>query len=121
MNLVTSRGPSIAVPLPNTRVAAPWLVYCGHKPTRFPVSSRPSLVSGIILAVATDPKPTQTNTVNGSSPPSSSASKGLVDNNVSTVNRVNDVSKEIKRVRAQMEERRTAVCVNERPSWPDLE
>ncbi|CAF2153155.1 unnamed protein product [Brassica rapa] len=111
--------------------ASPRLVNCGPKPTRFSVSSRRSFVSTIphrnrsrrILAVATDPKPTQTPTVNGSS----SSSKG-VNNNVSTVKilsssrpsfiavssifaniqivkqRVKDVSKEIKRVRAQMEE-----------------
>ncbi|CAN6990513.1 unnamed protein product [Brassica rapa subsp. trilocularis] len=85
--------------------ASPRLVNCGPKPTRFSVSSRRSFVSTIphrnrsrrILAVATDPKPTQTPTVNGSS----SSSKG-VNKNVST--RVKDVSKEIKRVRAQMEE-----------------
>uniref|UniRef100_A0A0D3AB03 Protein kinase domain-containing protein n=1 Tax=Brassica oleracea var. oleracea TaxID=109376 RepID=A0A0D3AB03_BRAOL len=88
--------------------ASPRLVYCGSKPTRFSVYSRRSFISTIphrnrsrrILAVATDPKPTQNPTVNGSSS-SSSASKG-VNNNVST--RVKDVSKEIKRVRAQMEE-----------------
>ncbi|CAH8261631.1 unnamed protein product [Arabidopsis lyrata] len=95
--------------------AVPRLVYCGPEPIRFSVSSRRSFVSGIphrskrsrrILAVATDPKPTQTSpskstTVNGSSSSPSSVSKG-VNNNVST--RINDVSKEIKRVRAQMEE-----------------
>ncbi|XP_010488485.1 PREDICTED: uncharacterized protein LOC104766320 isoform X2 [Camelina sativa] len=100
--------------------AVPRLVYCGPQPIRFSVSSRRSFISDIpprinkrsrrILAVATDPKPTQTTTppksttVNGSSSsssPSSSPSKG-VNNNVST--RVSDVSKEIKRVRAQMEE-----------------
>ncbi|KAL0742705.1 hypothetical protein Bca4012_084218 [Brassica carinata] len=83
--------------------AVPRLVYSGPQPTRFSFSSRRSFVSSIprrnrsrrIVAVATDPKPT---TVNGSS---SSESKP-VNNNVST--RINDVSKEIKRVRAQMEE-----------------
>ncbi|CAA7014172.1 unnamed protein product [Microthlaspi erraticum] len=92
--------------------AVPRLVYCGPESIRFSGSSRRSFVSGIpprnrsrrILAVATDPKPTQTGppkstTVNGSS--SSSASKS-VNNNVST--RIGDVSKEIKRVRAQMEQ-----------------
>ncbi|KAG2265993.1 hypothetical protein Bca52824_073072 [Brassica carinata] len=87
----------------------PRLVYSGPQPTRFSFSfsSRRSFVSSIprrnrsrrILAVATDPKPTTA--VNGSSSSSSSASKP-VNNNVST--RINDVSKEIKRVRAQMEE-----------------
>ncbi|CAN7077142.1 unnamed protein product [Brassica oleracea var. botrytis] len=84
----------------------PRLVYSGPQPTRISFSSRRSFVSSIprrnrsrrILAVATDPKPTTA--VNGSSS-SSSASKP-VNNNVST--RINDVSKEIKRVRAQMEE-----------------
>ncbi|CAN7049328.1 unnamed protein product [Brassica rapa subsp. trilocularis] len=87
--------------------AVPRLVYCGPQPTRFSFSSRRSFVSSIprrnrsrrILAVATDPKPTTA--VNGSSSSSSSASKP-VNNTVST--RINDVSKEIKRVRAQMEE-----------------
>nr|VDC96636.1 unnamed protein product [Brassica rapa] len=105
--------------------AVPRLVYCGPQPTRFSFSSRRSFVSSIprrnrsrrILAVATDPKPTTA--VNGSSSSSSSASKP-VNNTVSTVIkillllpilcnfrlgiRINDVSKEIKRVRAQMEE-----------------
>ncbi|KAJ4894437.1 Protein kinase superfamily protein [Raphanus sativus] len=87
--------------------AVPRLVYSGPQPTRFSFSSRRSFVSSTprrnrsrrILAVATDPKPTTT--VNGSSSSSSSASTP-VNNNVST--RINDVSKEIKRVRAQMEE-----------------
>ncbi|KAH0917721.1 hypothetical protein HID58_025381 [Brassica napus] len=85
----------------------PRLVYSGPQPTRFSFSSRRSFVSSIprrnrsrrILAVATDPKPT---TVNGSSSSSSSSASKPVNNNVST--RINDVSKEIKRVRAQMEE-----------------
>ncbi|CAH2052855.1 unnamed protein product, partial [Thlaspi arvense] len=92
--------------------AVPRLVYCGPEPIRFSVFPRRSFVSGIphrrrsrrILAVATDPKPTQTGppkstTVNGSS---TSFSSKVVNNNVST--RINDVSKEIKRVRAQMEQ-----------------
>ncbi|XP_010532799.1 PREDICTED: uncharacterized protein LOC104808723 [Tarenaya hassleriana] len=96
--------------------AAPRLVYCGAEPLRFTLSTRRSSavagisrrrVSGRVLAVATEPKPSRTGpskpndrrTVNGSSPPSS-GSDGV--NGVSS--RINGVSKEIQRVRAQMEE-----------------
>ncbi|KHG06807.1 Uncharacterized protein F383_08209 [Gossypium arboreum] len=92
--------------------APPRLVYCGVDPVRFssPRSNRVSIRTRTrpVLAVATDPKPTRktpsqsspsNNNVNGSS--KSSLPKKSV-NGVST--RMGDVSQEIKRVRAQMEE-----------------
>ncbi|QCE05590.1 hypothetical protein DEO72_LG9g594 [Vigna unguiculata] len=83
--------------------AASQLVYCGIDP--FPRSSpsprrRNSLLhlrrrSGRVFAVSAEPKPARQKTVNG-------ANSSRTVNGVST--RIGDVSKEIKRVRAQMEE-----------------
>lgn len=108
--------------------AAPQLVYGGiqprrrhyNLPNRIPVR-RPS---NRVFAVATEPKPTQTGSIESPSPPSSSPntvngsskspppkpvngvatkfSKSKPVNGVST--RMGEVSQEIKRVRAQMEE-----------------
>lgn len=89
------QSPQFSESLSMEAAAVPRIVYCGPEPIRFSVSSRRSFISPRskrsrrILAVATDPKPTQTSppkstTVNGSSSSSSSASKG-VNNNVSTV------------------------------------
>ncbi|TKY53600.1 kinase protein [Spatholobus suberectus] len=80
--------------------AASQLVYCGID--RFPhASSSPRRRSSRVFAVSAKPKPSPARTVNGvksrSSPP-----PGRAVNGVST--KIGDVSKEIKRVRAQMEE-----------------
>ncbi|XVF29165.1 hypothetical protein REPUB_Repub15cG0096400 [Reevesia pubescens] len=88
--------------------ALPQLVYCGIDRVRFsfPRSNRVSIRTRTrpVLAVATKPKPTRSgpsqpspsnNSINGSSKPPSV-------NGVST--RMGEVSQEIKRVRAQMEE-----------------
>ncbi|XVE81406.1 hypothetical protein DITRI_Ditri15bG0060900 [Diplodiscus trichospermus] len=92
--------------------APPQLVYCGIDPVRFsfPRSSRVSIRTRTrpVLAVSTEPKPNRNgmsqappsnDNLNGSSKPLSS--KKSV-NGVST--RMGEVSQEIKRVRAQMEE-----------------
>lgn len=95
--------------------ASQLVVYCGIEPFRRTISLKNSSFStrlkvrrrsSVILAVATEPKPTQTesskspppNVINGSS--KSSPAKPI--NGLST--RIGDVSQEIKRVRAQMEE-----------------
>ncbi|KAB1203751.1 hypothetical protein CJ030_MR8G011187 [Morella rubra] len=108
-------------------VAAPQLGCCGTEPLRctypvhYPLRNRIRLRTRTnrIFAVATEPKPTPTGSskpvspdaVNGSSrsPPSPNSVNGSAKstslksvNGVST--RIGDVSKEIKRVRAQMEE-----------------
>ncbi|XP_059445644.1 uncharacterized protein LOC132177377 isoform X1 [Corylus avellana] len=108
-------------------VAAPQLGFCGIEPLRCAFPARYALPNRIrvrrrasrIFSVATEPKPNPTgsskstspNTVNGSSrsPPSPKSVNGSAKspslnsvNGVST--RIGDVSKEIKRVRAQMEE-----------------
>lgn len=92
------------------------LVYCGIEPLRrtCPAASKkramPSGIvafrrpNGVVRAVATDPKPTQTES-SGSSPRRgvvNGSSRSPPVNGVST--RIGDVSKEIKKVRAQMEE-----------------
>ncbi|KAH9650083.1 protein kinase domain-containing protein [Citrus sinensis] len=96
--------------------ASPRLVYCGIEPARFPASSfRKNRVSvrrrtRKVFAVASEPKPKQT----GTGPASSSSPSKTVNGSsrssppLKPVNgasmRMGEVSQEIKRVRAQMEE-----------------
>ncbi|KAG6667783.1 uncharacterized protein sll0005 [Carya illinoinensis] len=88
-------------------VAAPQLGFCGTESLRCTFPAHHSLPNGTrsrlrrrnhrVFAVATGPKPTPTgSSVNGSSPPQKSVN--------GTSSRIGDVSQEIKRVRAQMEE-----------------
>ncbi|KAF5464954.1 hypothetical protein F2P56_014991 [Juglans regia] len=88
-------------------VAAPQLGFCGTESLRCTFPAHHPLPNGTrsrlrrrnhrVFAVATGPKPTPTgSSVNGSSPPQKSV------NGASS--RIGDVSQEIKRVRAQMEE-----------------
>ncbi|KAL4295391.1 hypothetical protein GQ457_12G001770 [Hibiscus cannabinus] len=79
--------------------APPRLVYCGIDPVRFssPRSNRVSIRTRTrpVRAVATEPKPTRKASSQPSTPP----------NNTKSMNgRIGEVSQEIKRVRAQMEE-----------------
>ncbi|GAY50370.1 hypothetical protein CUMW_126040 [Citrus unshiu] len=96
--------------------ASPRLVYCGIEPARFPASSfRKNRVSvrrrtRKVFAVASEPKPKQTGTgpASSSSPSktvngSSRSSSPLKPVNGASM-RMGEVSQEIKRVRAQMEE-----------------
>ncbi|KAH7573075.1 hypothetical protein JRO89_XS03G0063400 [Xanthoceras sorbifolium] len=94
--------------------AAPQLLYCGIEPVRFSLRGNRLFRSRVsarrrprpVLAVAAEPKPTQSGPSNSSPPRTvngSSISPPLKPvNGVST--RMGDVSQEIKRVRAQMEE-----------------
>ncbi|KAJ0035648.1 hypothetical protein Pint_25347 [Pistacia integerrima] len=102
--------------------AAPQLVYCGVETGRFSARGNRSFSNRIpgrrrtrpVLAVATEPKPTQNGPAKSSQPPTSrtvngnSRSPPLKTVNGKTVNgasmRMGEVSQEIKRVRAQMEE-----------------
>ncbi|KAK9183347.1 hypothetical protein WN944_026498 [Citrus x changshan-huyou] len=95
--------------------ASPQLVYCGIEPARFPASSfRKNRVSvrrrtRKVFAVASEPKPKQTTGPASSSSPSktvngsSRSSTPLKPVNGASM-RMGEVSQEIKRVRAQMEE-----------------
>ncbi|KAK0607445.1 hypothetical protein LWI29_015180 [Acer saccharum] len=94
--------------------AAPQLAYCRIEPVRFSLRGNRSFRSRVsarrrprpVLAIATEPKPTKSGPSNSSPPRNvngSSSSPPLKPvNGVST--RMGEVSQEIKRVRAQMEE-----------------